>query len=313
MGTTADELVSLVKTRCFWPTTNAPMSDAEILRLADAEISGSLWPRILAAQADYALSTLDHAVTATYSRYRLPARSYGPIKDVLFIDDGDTDDDAESMPLVNIEQLGHMRGSRGSYVSYIDGDYIGLYPTPTETRGTLRIRYYCAPSKLCVLADATTISNYDSATNPNRIVVESYTMTTPVAGDLMDIVSAGNAHQTLVASGEIDQVVASTNFDFEETLDGTGIQIGDYVAAAGFSPVLQIPDFMFSLLSYRVATAALMSSGDKDAARMAHGEAERQSALAEMTLSPRTESEPLTISPSFSALHLGRRGGRAWR
>jgi hypothetical protein len=317
-ATTADSLLSLVKLRCFWPTS-APLTNAELLLLADQEILGSLWPRLIAAQADYFLSTLDHDITADYARYRLPDLAYGPIKDVLYLAEGDEDEEGISLPMVNIEELGHMSSARsgsGSYVAYIDGDYIGLYPKPTTTQGTLRIRYYRAPSSLVLSAAATQVALFDfefgGGIARDRFEVDS-NVGSWTTGSKVDVISAGNAHQVLLDAGVVDTVLTSTVLVFTDLVDGTGLQIDDYVATHGQTPIVQLPDFMVPLLTYRVASAALMAHGDRDAAKEAAKEAERLSALADQTLSPRSEAEPLTVSMRGSALWLARGPGRAWR
>lgn len=311
---TTDSLLTQVRARCFWPASNAPLTDAEILSFADAEIVGSLWPDVLAAQGDYYVSAHDYAITTDYSRYRLPARAYGPIKDVLLVDDSDDEDEGTSLPLINLEDLGHgtMKRPHGRYSSFIDGDYIGLTPVPNATSGTLRVRFYRHPSTLCLTTAAREIEAADLA---NGIFDATDGDDIFAAGDLLDIVSAGNAHQTM--AGELEVVnVDATQIDFDTDLTGCGAQLGDWIADAGTTPVVQVPDSMIPLLVYRTALSCLSAAGDKAgfALCLQYGEAAGLEAKQRKLLEPRSESEPRTVNTMHSTLWAGRmRGNRSWR
>ncbi len=313
---TTDTLRDQILARCFWPSTDgqAPLSHAEILSFADAEIVGTLWPDVLATQGDYYVDTLDFALTVDVSRYRLPPKSYGPIKDVLLVDDDDDADEGESVPLINLEDLGHSQAHRPPtrYASFIEGDYLGITPAPSQTDGTLRIRYYRHPSALCLTTAARQITGADLETGVFGATDGDDIWS---AGDALDIVSAGNAHQVLVTDVEIDSVNA-TEVDFAQDLTGSGVQVDDWLATAGTTPIVQVPDSMIPLLAYRTALACLSAAGDRDgfALCMQWGESAQLEIKQRKLLEPRSESEPRSISTAHSALWLGRtRGVRAWR
>lgn len=313
---TTDALLTQVRARCFWPATNAPLTSTELLSFADAEILGSLWPDILAAQGDYYTAALDYDITVDVSRYRLPKRAYGPIKDVLFIPANGTEADAQSVPLVNLEQLGHQpvnRGGTSSYVSFIDGDFLGLSPIPNATQGTLRIVYYRAPSTLCLVASALQITSVTAATGRLSFATDPDTLYN--VGTEIDVISAGNAHQVLVDETAIASFPNSTTLAFADDLEGVGVQADDWTAPAGQTPLVQVPDSMIPLLSYRTALAALASAGDREGfkACLAWGQESQLERKQIKLLEPRSESEPRSIDTRYSTLWVGRGRQRAWR
>lgn len=310
---TADLLLAQVKARCLWPTSGtAPLTDAEILSFADAEIIGSLWPDLLGAQGDYYTATLDYDITADVPRYRLPEKSYGPIKDVTLVD---SDGEEQSVAMMNLEELGHQaerRATGGRFVHFIDGDFLGLYPTPSATDGTLRIRYYRHPSALCLVAAARQIAiAVDLATGslgasaPNTIFT---------ADSVVDVISAGNAHQVLAEDLEVDSVSAFAVI-VDADLTGSGIKLKDWVASQGTTPLVQVPDSMIPLLAYRTALACLSAAGDRQGFTLCleWGAQSQLESKQVKLLEPRSEAEPRSISTQHSTLWTGRSRRRGWQ
>ncbi len=306
---TADALLSQVLARCFWPGSNAPLTSAEILSFADAEIAGSIWPDLLAAQGDYYVSTQDHTITADYARYRLPKRAYGPIKDVLLVDD---DDNETSLGLINLEELGHYPTTTGKCKHFIDGDFLGLYPTPSATEGTLRVRYYRHPSTLCLTTAAREI--VISVDLAGGVLGAAAASTLWTGASVVDVIGAGNAHQVLAEDLGVD-AAGAFSVTVEADLTGSGIQVGDWIATTGTTPLVQVPDSMIPLLAYRTALACLSAAGDRSGFALClewgaqSGLEEKQRKL----LEPRTESEPRSITTRHSTLWLGRGRVRSWQ
>ncbi len=290
MSMTADELIEAVADACYWPATNRPRSTAEILRIADRKILERVWPKAVAAQADYYVCTIDHEIVDTYSRYRLPMRLYGPIRDVLWV--GDDPDDEISIPSIDLDGLGHARigHSRSGFHHFIDGDYVGLTPKPDATEGTLRIRYFRSPSKLVLAAAATTLTAADFETDPLAFSVAS--VAEFAEGDDVDIVNQGNAHMLLVEDATIDDI-SGLVITVAETLLGSGAQVGDHVAPAGYTPVVQVPDFMLPWLVLEVATACVFNEPDE--ARRLRAEADDAERACMPVTTPRSYADPVVM------------------
>jgi hypothetical protein len=263
VGLFGDELVTKVLKACRWPTSGeGPLTPAEILALADDVIAGELWPDVVRSHGAYYAGALDYDITSGYARYRLPKRAAGPLYDVTIIDPSDTDrPDGRSAPMVMLEELGRserLGPTESGYYHFIDGDFLGLWPQPDTTEYTLRIRYPRAPSTLCLQAQAREIvvdvdldAGLLGAAGPDSVWSE---------GDTIDIVGAGNAHQVLVESFAI---VAVTTFSVEvAALTNSGVALGDWIATAGTTPLVQLPDVMLSALIRRVAEAALEAADD---------------------------------------------------
>lgn len=263
----ADSLIDKVVLATFWPSTeaNRPRTNAQILSLADDVILGECWPKMIAGRADRYVCTLDYTLVAEFSRYRIPSRTYGPLRDVLWVDD---DGNEADVPLIDLAQLGDVTELRNATrYHYFDGDYIGIYPEPDSgVSGTLRVRYYRAPSTLVLLASATTVTAVDLETDDTSFSVDD-----PSAfaeDDEIDVIAAGNAHQVLVEDATIDDISGDV-FTTADSMEGSGIQVGDYVTQAGTTPIVQLPDELLPWLVQLVASRALEGNDEAASDRLA--------------------------------------------
>jgi hypothetical protein len=298
VATTADQLITAVLRKCFWDTSDQPLTNAEILAIADEVILGDVWPTVVTSAGDYYVSARDYTLESGKSRYRLPSSLFGPVRDVLLVDSAGTE---ISIPQIDLEDLGRTgalpipRQYRGAFFHFFDGDFIGLYPTPSasDTTYSLRVRYYRSPNKLVVSASATTVSSIDTTLDDDAFVVVANAGSWS-AGAELDVISAGNAHQAIGDALELS-VVAGTTFTFTETLDGVGIQAGDYVAATGYSPIVQAPDFMIPFLVTLVASECMEASGDMEAASRLSARAFIQGGKASPITRPRSVAEPQIV------------------
>lgn len=335
MGLLADDLVSKALVRCFWPATNAPITSAEMLALADEEISGRYWPLVISSQGDYYLSWRDAAITAGQRRYRLPMRTYGPIKDVVHVDSSGK---LTSLSQINIEDIAHQTiTSAGDNIRaqwYFDGDFIGLYPEPVRTEGTLRIRYYRHPSSLVLQAAAAQVMKVTlNSGGVDKLLLNTAAL--PTGWDALiplltlDLIGQGNAHQvlaadciatavaTVVAAKQLSFAVGTIPSDLGDERDlslqlGTTNALLGYVALVGRTPVVQLPDFMLPALIRQVAGASLRAHGENDAADREDAAAARLLEQAESTAKPRSEAEPNYIVTRNSPLRATRNFSRRW-
>lgn len=304
MTTYAADLVSRVLVRCLWPATNAPLTDAEILALADDEITGAIRPLMLAAQGDWHLATRDFDIESGRAEYLLPA-SWGPIKDLLYVD---SSGQASDISVVNAGEVGRLHrtaraSANGPYVAYVDGDYVTLHPEPTSTSGTLRVRFYAEPGLLTTTY--ATISSYDTGTGYVELTENVPAAWHDPMPDLAIISATSPSHQKL---GVFDLNLVAGDEMGAASYTGTPSRdfvAGNLVAVDGYSPIVQIPDHLVPLLVSRVVAECLSAVGDSAGFQRAVAKAADYEQRAVGALQPRNESEPQVIRP--------RRGrGRGW-
>lgn len=347
----------------MWPASNAPLTNAEILALCDDEITGTLWPLLHSGQGDWHLAYADHAITSGQALYRLPSRTWGPIKDIVFVDGGQQ----SPCSVVNIEELARLgRGTPAGqrYVAYVDGDAIGLHPEPTATSGTLRIRYYRTPNALCLSADArqvvaptftVSVTDMTSAGAPlANVTIDTGSGYTPgigdsylsgsgtvsgtvvavtdathfqisrdnanlgtgtgtvtlgpnrlklsstVSWDSADVIGVGGSHQVQadeLAISVVDGTIVTLTEDYP-----SNVAVGDWISAAGTTPLAQIPDHLVPFLVSRVSALALAAHGDQAGFTRAATISADLERRALPTVDPRNEAEPRVIIGRSSLL-----------
>lgn len=297
----------MIRMRARWPTLNAPVSDQNLVLLANDEVISVFWPWLLASQGDYYTSSLDRPVTANKSRYRLPINGFGPIKDAMLVD---TAGKERSLSFCNLAEVG--KGDISSdheYTAFIDGELLGLTPTPSRTDGTiLRMRYYRKPNTMW-LTDAThglidrIILSMPTAT---RAVI-SDAGTTYQAGIAVDVISQGSGHQVVsesllvLAADAATLTTRNVDANYPDT-----VEVGDTLMLAGRTPFVQLPDFMVPLLSTRVAMLGLDIEGDEASFSRKAKLADELQKLAVGALEPRYEGEPRMTQPRGTPHRPGR-------
>lgn len=296
MATTADQLITAVLRKCYWDASDQPLTNAEILEIADEIVLGDIWPRVLESQGDYYTTSRDYPLVSGTSRYRLPASVFGPVRDVLLVSSNGTE---QSIPVIDLEDLGRtaeLPSTTDGFFHYLDGDFVCLYPEPTARDATylLRVRYFRAPNRLIANANATTVSSINTSSAASAFVVTANAGSWTTASRL-DVINAGNAHQALGDALRVSAIATSTTFTFTTSLVGLGIEAGDYVASNGYTPIVQAPDFMAPLLVSMVTAECLATQGDLVASQRLAARAGQQIAAVTSVKRPRNMAESRTI------------------
>jgi hypothetical protein len=269
-------------------------TDAEILATGDMEIQGRLIPMLRLSHQEYFVA---ETTTASFNgRVQLPPRSIlGAVRHVQLLSGGQT----QRLPQVSLESdfLGASAGLPESW--YFDGGALVLLPRGTN--GTVRLRYYLRPSRMVLNTDLS-VARVTVAT----AVSGGYTLTlsgAPVALTL-DVVSNGASHQLcgmdLLAFGAPSLVMTSA-----EVM--SPIAVGDWVCAAGQTPVVPVPEELFSNIVHQTAYVVLRSLGYDDEANSQKVLASESFADARLILAPRSEGNPKRLTGGI------RRALGAWR
>lgn len=306
MATTADDLVTIVLDECFWPTSGAKLSNAEILRRADLVLLRRFLPALVKANAGYYLHEADYSITSGKYRYRLPSRIYGPVVDVVYVDASATDpqDEEQSIPMLQQEELGRPEMFRASPVKHgfyhaIDGDFIRLIDTPEVTEDTLRIKYYRRPNDLVLSANCLAVLDATLLSTSQRITFSGDPSSLWNTGDKIDVIGNGNAHSALVDNNAILSFPSSVSLQLTDEITGRGtdwgVAPGDWVASTGETPIVQLPDHMLGAFTSHVAVACLSAAGEVEEARLKMIEAKEAFDDAIEITAPRSEAEPNTV------------------
>lgn len=309
---TGDQLIAAVKRRCFWPrgVDKAPFTDAEILAICDEELVSDARPMVVQAGGEFDLAYKDYTIVSAQARYRLPSRMYDGVRDVVWVDSSGQEFKLGTLMLEDVPSAIVVAMTTPSVRDcryYLDGDFLHIHPAPTDTSGTLRVKYALHPSALVktTSANVAIITGFTYAENgdPPYDGVISWT-----AGQLnpdgvtCDVVSAGNAHSCLMY--DFTAVVTTGDNSRFEWPFNPSIVAGDYLCRAGYTPIVQLPDAALAYFVRQCARACLEAADDEQGAAREFRAAEALRAKALGVLKPRNKAEPTTITTRNSPLRV---------
>lgn len=260
----------------------ADVTDADILAAADIEVAARLIPLVRLVRQEYFVA--EAVVTSYGGRLALPPRSIaGTVRHVQLL----TGAYAQTLPLMQLEDDSGPNASGAPYGWYFDGASVVLLPRGTDA--TCRVRYYLRPSAMALNTNTTFFQQITVAAQDGA---GGYSLTTnPAVGlaTVVDVVSAASSHavvaEGLAGSGSTTQLVPAAN------VLGP-IAAFDYMALAGFTPFVPVPEELTAALIHQVAGTLLR-------ALAFDAESSQQLALAEKALeegrailAPRSEGNP---------------------
>ena len=290
MAYTTTDLLNSIRQRGSIPTTTNSSNvnnTTNLLAMATEELHIKLLPMILSAREEYYVTYKDYSITANQATYTIPTRASGQVlRDVQLIS-GTT---VKSLPLIDSERItSTATGSPSAY--YLEHNKVVLYPTPSTTVDTLRLRYYLRPSRLAATSACVQITAIDTATFTVTVAAVPSTMT---ANAYIDYVAADAPFQNRA----IDQLISSVT---STTIIMTGLPsdlaVGDWVALADYTPIPQIPFEFIPVLSQMTVVKSLEALGDREGAKNAAADLQiiQNNALA--LIAPRNHGEPKKVVP----------------
>src|SRR5574343_687413 len=242
----AEELISALKIKGSFPTTNDLFSNSDFLILFNHQMKVEIIPIMMLLSEEYFLLSKDFTVTQG-ATYRVPSRAIGAkIRDLQYIDGSN-----------NISSLARLFEEDRPYNN--SGYYLlrnSVELSDGFTNGTLRMKYFGRPNELVLSTSCGEITSID--TNNNQVTVSSLpsTMTT---GDLCDFIQYQNPYDLLSYDQAITGVSGST-VSFSSL--PTGLEVGDWLCLAQQSPVPMVPEEMHPVLVQSALVSALASKKD---------------------------------------------------
>lgn len=290
---TTTTLLSAINRRAFIPTGQTTFTDADLLAIASENIRNEIVPLIMKIREEYFVYHKDYAITANKQVYDIPPRAVGMV--VREIHHINTSGTIQKLNRDEPEQLNSTTKTAAiPSAFFIKNNQIWLSTIPSATDGaTLRVYFMLMPNELIVTTDAAVISNINTSTN---VVSVSTIPSSWVTGNIFDFIRQDGSHECV----DFDQTsitVSGTDITFASLPDT--LRTGDYVALAGYSPLVQLKPELRDLVAQSVACYIL------EKMRLPGAQSERQiyeKALINIRdmLVPRTQGSPRSVPiPSF--------------
>lgn len=310
---TTEALLTRAKLYSFFPesTGGPPLTDAEILQLADDELQDYVFPRVLAAGGEWRVRSYQQPLVASVSSYRVPARAHlSRLRDLLVVrSDGAT----ISIPWIDPEALGTMYTSAQSSVMparfYFQDGNVTLWPaTTTSPSCDLLMKYYLRPGRLVPSSDCARITSISQTTISTVLVWligfsgGSPPFFTSSGTYSVDFYKATGSFENVAI--DVDAAWSATPFVTLPVAgnDLTALAVGDYVSAADTCNIPQIPDGMHAWLARRVAVA-ILEQVDPAAVDRAQAKADEIEGQIVSAIQPRMDGEPMPFVDPFSPLN----------
>lgn len=289
MAITTSRLLAGVRRRIIVPENQNLISNADILAMADDCIKGYIIPDLESVRQDFQVTYEDTAIVANQDLYNIPYRATGRgLRDLKIFDSANNFRNLVKIPLE--EAHGYSNSNGKPFGFYFEGDQIKIVPSPVSSGETLRIYYYCAISELVeesAVARVVTIAS--------NVVTVNSTPSTMTTGTLIDFIQGKQGNRIFSKDVAIDSVTSSSITFTTAALVPSALAALDYIALAGQSPVVQIPQECYPYLETVLCRRVLQSIGDNEAYQIMEKEFQMERSNFLKLIEPRIDGEATKI------------------
>lgn len=292
MAVTSDALVDGIKKRVTVPASQALITDADIMAIANTMIRGRMLPLVESLNQEYFVTSSETALVASQTAYAIPYRAIGRKLRELKLIDGNNN--VMNLSQIALEDAQLYTGTSPLVGFYFKGDKVMLVPdvgSDVDTDTVLQFWWYSPPNVLCAVADAARVTSIASATVTCTTVPSAVSSASAV-----DFIQgkSGNAiydFDAVPTSSTTTTVVFSSSAAIP-----TELAAGDYISAAGTSPVINwLPNEAQPLLESYCAQRVCQRIGDFDGARDIAEDIKEEEKALKLLLEPRIDGEPVII------------------
>ena len=284
MSVTVDSFLSRVERRISFPANQATLSETNILIMADDVMREQLIPLILSVNQNYFVTTATQALTDAVDTYDIPYRSIGRTLRDMKLQNGSVTS-VSNLVLYDLEDV-HMFGSTGAPAGfYFEGDKYVIVPSPNGSQYSTLLWYDLRPSEFVKLDECGKVASIAS----DVVTVETLPAGL-IAGTTIDFVQGKSGSSILSMDIDITSVSDPTITFATDAVPST-LVAGDYIAVAGKTPVIQIPEELIGLLTLWTGARILYSISDYEGEAGLLKQAAMLEKNAKQILSPRIQGE----------------------
>lgn len=312
MSISSDKLLRGVKRRITLPANQVLLDNDNILEMADDVISGTIIPLIKSVNHDFFVYEEQEALVAGQSLYDIPYRAIGRgLRDLKI---KDPSNNVRSVPLIALEDIQYYVSNSNVSGFCFQSDKIRLVPdTPSSIpQSNYLLKYYeLAPNKLIQTSNACLVTAVSAPGLATTDVTVAAVPSVIVVNADIDFIQSKSGSTILGMDVDI-QGINGTTLTFLNADVPSGLIAGDYIALAGYSPVLNfIPNELYSYIETRLAMRILSAIGDYEGLAILKGEVSEDKTEVKQMLAPRIEGEPILIV-NRTGLVRGSKIGQNW-
>lgn len=295
MAYTTTDFITNVKRTAAIPTSQTTFTADGILAIGYGELGSSILPMIMKSQEAFYEFDVDTAINAS-GIYNIPTRAVGGKLVNMSLIDGDNRHDLD---WITEEGLGRLddTGGNGSG-AYIKRNQLYLVPKDGGGFTTLRQTIIIRPGRFVQTTAAAQITGINTGTNTLTFASGTIPATFTTA-ETFDFIQA-KPHFDHVEIDKTASSVTTTTMVFS-SLDSR-LAVGDWVALAGESPIIQVPVELQDMLELETAKMILLSQGDMQKLEKIKDELKEKKRDNTNLYTPRIEKEGKKIVPKHRML-----------
>lgn len=281
---TTTALINSVKRRITVPTSQNFFLPSNIVEFATDELSSTMVPAIVSVREEYFVTTEDVTLISTENEYRLPTRAVGGmLRDVVMIDPNGNEVGIPRLQPETIKAESSLSAVNIAGIVMQD-DKVIFYPdVKAFTQFTMRFKFMRRPNDLIITSQAGKILNINTGTNEVTLSNAPTAWTTSTTFDIIQ----GTPTFSSIQDDQTITNIAGAVLTFSAL--PAKLDVGQWVAEAGLSPIPQIPVEGFRTLAQYTAGRMLESTGDKKNAEIVMTQAQRLMDGFLKVLTPRIE------------------------
>ena len=280
------DLISSVQNRIMLPSASSgSFSPAVILALATEELQGPIVQLIQSAREEYYETYQDTSIVAGRAAYSIPSRSIGQgINVAQYI----VNSSIYELPrLESSEVSSQTQGTSRGF--YFQNSSVVLYPTPAQSTGVLRIRFFQRPSTLVQTINCGQITAFD-----------------PI-GLTVTVAAVPSAWTTGTIIDFIPQAVPNTPYSLNTAITGisgnvisfaaipSATSVGDWLSITETTPIPELMRELFVVLAQATACKILEASGSLEALGQAQAKLQAYIQSALKMIQPRDQLTPKKV------------------
>lgn len=297
MTVTTDQFVANVKRRVTIPASQALLTNEDILAFADHQLKVRILPMLTGLRQEFFVVKVDQAVVKGQPVYKIPHRSVGrTLRDLKMVDQtGNITLDLVQYAEEDISYINNAGGfvRRGFYFR---GDNVVLVPIPDIDGLTLEMWYELRPSKMVPTTDAATITNIVTTTIGTTVTCSNLSSHFGNVGGSLTVDAIDNYQGNSCLGFDMACVRPSSNtLKFDPGVFPTTAAVGNYIAIADETPVVQLPDEVTVFLETLTAMRVCHAIGDFEGKQVLQQEAQEEEKGLMLLMQPRIEGETQKI------------------
>lgn len=277
------DLINKILLKSHAPTGNNTFDNTKILSLADDELQTPILAQILSTRGGYYLDYIDNQ-PASDGLYPIPSAAVAGALANIEIVNGTSITPVN--PIEESEQFSTVSPTATSYGCFVRGNYVQVLPTTIS--GVLRMWFFRRPSNLIQTTQACQVTAINGA-----VISVASIPSTITSGSLVDAI--GDQPPFNVYSSTSISNITGTNITLSAPV--TGLNVGDWLALSGQTPIPPIPVEFRTLLVQRVVCKIYELQGYLNKLQAAQASLKELEEVTFGLISPRVKSQTKIVNP----------------